>query len=91
MPRTSDRDHKRWLHALCCVADASLPEGMRLAAIIRVQEGLPEVNPLKHTRAQALLQRVLPPWSERPYLEGGRAVWRRISFPPVSVADVWEV
>jgi len=85
-----ERERRRWLHALAVVADGSLSQEMRLAAIVRVKAGLPDSHSLKNTRAEALLKRVLPPWSERPYMEGGRAVMRRISSPPTSLADVWE-
>jgi hypothetical protein len=91
LTKAEERDQKRWLHALAIVADGSLSEGMRLAAIVRVQAGLADTNSLKHTRAQALLSRVLPPWSERPYLEGGRVIMKRVTRPqPISVADVWD-
>jgi len=90
LTKAEERERKRWLHALAVVVDESLPEGMRLAGIVRVQSGLHDNNSLKNIRAQALLDRVLPRWSERPYLEGGRVIMKRVSNPPVSVADVWE-
>ena len=85
-----ERERRRWLHALAVVADGSLSQEIRLAAVVRVQAGLPDSSSLKHIKAPALLGRVLPPWSEREYLEGGRVVMKRISSPPTSLADVWE-
>jgi hypothetical protein len=90
LTKAEEREQKRWLHALAVVTDQSKPEGMRLAAIVRVQSGLHDSSSLKHTKAPALLNRVLPPWSEREYREGGRVVMKRVSNPPISVADVWD-
>jgi hypothetical protein len=88
--REQERQHKRWLHALRIVADTAQPEEMRLAALVRVQAGLPDINPLKHVRTPVLLQRVLPGWAERTYLQNGRGVLLRVSRPPVSIADVFD-
>lgn len=84
-----ERERQRWLHALAVVADGSLSQERRLAAVVRVQSGMPENSSLRHLKAPALLKRVLPPWSEREYLEGGRVVIKRISSPPISLDDVW--
>src|ERR1700729_2614845 len=79
--REQERRHKRWLHALRIVSDVTLPEEMRLAALVRVQAGLPDINPLKHVRTPTLLQRALPDWAERTYLRNGRGVMLRVSRP----------
>ena len=88
--REQQRQHKRWLHALRIVTDASLPEETRLAALTRVQNGIPDINPIKHVRTTVLLQRVLPHWAERIYMKNGRGVELRVSRPPVSIADVFD-
>jgi hypothetical protein len=90
LTKAEERDRKRFLHALAVVADGSKPEGMRLAAIVRVQSGLHDNNSLKNIRPLALLQRVLPRWSDRPYMEGGRVIMKKVSTPPISVGDVWD-
>jgi hypothetical protein len=88
--REQQRQKERWLHALRIVSDLTLPEEMRLAALVRVQAGLADINPLKHVRTPVLLQRVLPPWAERTYLRNGRGVLLRVSRPPVSISDVFD-
>lgn len=84
-----DREESRWLHRLQVVADETLPDRLRIAAIRALQAGMADVNPLRHTRAAALLNQVKRPWETRVYLIKGRTVELPVSIPPVSLADLW--
>ena len=83
------KDEQRWFHAMKVVADPTLSDRHRAAAINRIKEMLPESNSLKRIKTSRLLDTVLPPWAERVYLVNGRGVERQVTRPPVSLADLW--
>ena len=84
-----DNDRARLLRRLALVVDASRPDYVREAAVAAVQKMLSPDNPLRLEAAYDLLDRVLPAWSSRLYRENGRAVLRKVTRPPISLADVW--
>ena len=82
-------DRARMLKRLALIVDDSRPSFMREAAIRAVQSSLAPTNPLRLESASDLLDRILPAWGVRLYRENGRAVLRKVTRPPISLADVW--
>lgn len=93
IPTQQSESHTEWhgrlLRRLAVVVNEHWTYSIRLAAIKAVQSMLPDGNPLKQENPENLLDRALPAWGTRLYLEGGRRITRRVCRPPVSLRDVW--
>jgi hypothetical protein len=77
---------RKWL---TCAVDTDRPYTIRLAAIRAIQRSLTPRNPLRLESAERLLDRTLPDWAVRGYLEDGRRVERKVTRPPLGLLDVW--
>jgi hypothetical protein len=90
-PQRDPETHAQWkarlLRRLAVVTNADYTYHIRLAAIRSVQEMMGPDSSLCRESAERLLQRVLPPWAKRDYMDkpGPMTVKR----PPQSVMDVW--
>jgi len=88
MTRPTDVEaHSRLLRRLTVIVDVDRPAFIRTAAIKAVVAVLPSGNPLRTASNEELLDRVKAPWDLRMYLENGRGVLRRVTRPPVCLAD----
>lgn len=82
----TDRETRRWLRRLAIIGDSTRPRRVRIAAIRSVQSRLPDTNPFKAQRPEALLAAVKWPW-ETKYTRLGEVM---VSRPAQDLLDLWE-
>lgn len=82
-------DDPRYLRILARIADTTLDQSGRLAALeTLVEDWLPESHPYRSVPLWSLYDKIKADFEERPYLIDGRAIWKRVSRPPLCISDV---
>ena len=82
-------DDPRFLRLLASIADTTLPQNERMAALEELMEDwLPESHPYRSEPLWSLFDRLKAPHEERLWRIQGRGILKRVARPPVCLQDI---